>query len=85
VTGVGEHCITSYGRVQRDYRLHTITEAASIAGQTKDDHKKAIWETGTNWAPATCNDIHLQSLMYVIAENIFHILLKASFYVSWLF
>jgi hypothetical protein len=85
VTGVGEHCITSYGRVQRDYRLHRITEAASIAGQTEGAHNKAMWETGTNWAPATCNDIHLQSLMYVIAENIFHTLLKVSFYVSLLF
>jgi hypothetical protein len=70
---------------QRDYRLHTITVYASIAGQTEDAHKKAIWETDINWARATCNDILLQSLMHVVAENIFRILLSASFYASLLF
>jgi hypothetical protein len=84
VTGVGEHCITTYGRQQRDYRRHTIGDSASIAGQTENAHKRAIWETGTNWARATCNDILLQSLLYVIAENIFRILLNASFHLSLL-
>jgi hypothetical protein len=60
-------------------------KSASIAGQTEDAHKRAIWEMGVNWARATCSDILLQSLMYVIAENIFRILLKASFHVSLLF
>ena len=85
MTGVGEHFLTTYGKQQRDYRLHTIREPAGIAGQTEDAHKKAIWETGINWARARCNDILLQSLMYVIGANIFRILLKASFHVSLLF
>jgi len=85
VTGVGEHCKTTYGRQQRDYRLHTIRESASIAGHTEDAHTKAVWGKCINWARATCNEILLQSLMYLIAENIFRILLKASFHISLLF